>query len=285
MKTEDAHKIAGTALDRLVAALDAGQSDVLRTYLATMGKFWRYSWGNQLLIAMQRPEATHVAGYRTWQSLGRQVKKGEKGTMILAPVVYHNRREPDREQHDDGAELKPADKPTETLMGFRAAYVFDILQTEGRPLAELDRVAGEPRDYLDRLKQLVTERGITLAYSDQLGGAHGVSQGGRIVLRTGMTPAEEFEVLSHETAHEALHQDDPTSPASKTVRETEAEAVAYVVCQAIGLDTGTACSDYIQIWRGNRDTLAASLERIQRTAALIIEGIQAATSAPLRAAA
>lgn len=285
MKTEDAQKIAGTALDRLAAALEAGQSEDLRAYLATMGKFWRYSWGNQLLIAMQRPEATHVAGYRTWQSLGRQVKKGEKGAMILAPVVYDNRREAGREQHGDGTEHESADKPTETLMGFRAAYVFDIVQTEGRPLAQLDRVAGEPRDYLDRLKQLVTERGITLAYSDQLDGAHGVSQGGRIVLRTGMTPAEEFEVLSHETAHEALHQDDPANPASKTVRETEAEAVAYVVCQAIGLDTGTACSDYIQIWQGNRDTLAASLERIQRTAATIIEGIQVTEPLPQRAAA
>lgn len=284
MKTQEARSFAEKALDQLAAALDRGESDAMKAYLATMAKFWRYSWGNQLLIAMQRPHATRVAGYQAWKILGRQVRKGEKGMMILAPIVYRSRQ--GRSNEDDGdTDGGPIDMVAVRPVGFRATYVFDVAQTDGEPLPELERVEGDPQDYLDRLKAFVTERGITLAYSGQLGGAYGMSAGGRIVLRSGLMPAEELAVLAHEAAHELMHQDTVTRPASKTVRETEAEAVAFVICQAIGLQTGNACSDYIRIWSGDKAVLATSLERIRRTAAFIIDGIQVAVPPAVGAAA
>jgi hypothetical protein len=115
--------------------------------------------------------------------------------------------------------------------------------------------------------------GIAFRHSDRIGAAEGVSNGGCITIRPGLTPAAEFAVAVHEYAHELLHQGDKAPPASKKVRETEAEAVAFVVCEAIGLETGS-CVDYIHLYDGDKDTLAASLERIRTTAAGIIEGIQ-----------
>ena len=112
-----------------------------------------------------------------------------------------------------------------------------------------------------------------MSYSDRLGAAEGLSTGGTIVLRTGLDSAAEFAVLAHEAAHSLLHGQAESRPETKTVRETEAEAVAFVVCQAVGLETSTAAADYIQLYRGDKNTLLASLERIQRTAASIIHGV------------
>jgi len=123
------------------------------------------------------------------------------------------------------------------------------------------------------LKKLVQQKGITLSYSDQIGAAEGLSTGGTIVLRTGLDSAAEFAVLAHEAAHSLIHGQAESRPEAKTVRETEAEAVAFVVCEAIGLDTNSAAADYIRLWRGDKNTLLASLERIQRTAAAIIHGV------------
>jgi len=123
MKVEQAKQLTEQALDQLIQALEAGKSEALKTYLATMSRFHRYSWGNLLLIAFQMPSATHVAGFNTWKSLGRFVKKGENGIMILAPIVVKRRA------NNDAA----AEEPTGTekaLVGFRPVYVWDGLSRD-----------------------------------------------------------------------------------------------------------------------------------------------------------
>ncbi len=262
MKGHEVKKQTEEALDQLAKALDQGKSEQLKQYLSAMGRFRRYSLGNILLISFQRPGATRVAGYRSWLRLGRQVKQGEHAIRILAPILRRKRREDQQENGED------------ELVSFRGACVFDIAQTEGKPLPEFAKVRGDPAAHLERLKTMVAERGITLDYSDNMR-AEGLTSGNKIVLRSGLTPAEEFSTLVHEFAHARLHfgDEEKRRQASKTVRETEAEAVAFVVSQAIGLDTNTASADYIQLWDGDRGTLVQSLERIRYVAGEIIEEI------------
>jgi antirestriction protein ArdC len=141
--TEKTRKIAEEALDRLAAELQAGRSEALKNYLAVMGRFHRYSWGNTLLIASQRPDATRVAGFHAWHQVGRSVKKGEKGIMILAPMVVKPKETtPDRESLDEAVRVA----------GFRTAYVFDLKQTEGQPLPEFAKATGDVKDFGDKLK-------------------------------------------------------------------------------------------------------------------------------------
>ena len=265
MKGAEVKKQTEGALDQLASALDQGKSEQLKQYLAAMGKFRRYSLGNILLISFQRPGATHVAGYRTWQRLGRQVKRGEHGIRILAPIV---RRKKKTDHKNDADEEDP--------VAFRGASVFDIAQTEGESLPEFAKISGDPAEHLERLKALVAEHGVALDYSDRLR-AEGLTSGNRIVLRSDLSPADEFSTLVHELAHVRLHfgDDKERRQSSKTVRETEAEAVAFVVSQAIGLEVVGASSDYIQLYSGDKDTLVRSLERIRADAGEILDGILA----------
>jgi len=265
MKRDEVRRVAREAFEQLVKDVEAGKSDTLKAYLKAMGRFHRYSLGNAILIQLQKPNATHVAGFRAWQRLGRHVKKGEHGIAIMAPVVY--RRKAQADDTDEGAS-----EDGEIVTTFKTAYVFDISQTEGKPLPEFARMQGDPGGYLERLERFISDRGIKLERGD-LRMAEGVSIGGTILLKASLAPAEEFSVLVHELSHELMHYDEGTRPQEKTVREAEAEAVAYVVCQGIGLDVNTASSDYIQLYDGDKKTLMASLERIQRTAAAILEAV------------
>ncbi len=263
MNTDQAKTLSENALTRLMDALEHGQSEVLKVYLAVMSRFHKYSWGNILLIYTQRPDATHVAGFHSWLKLQRHVRKGEKGIVILAPMV--GRKKPDASE--------VAEDERTQLFGFRAAHVFDVAQTEGEDLPEFARVTGDPQDTTDRLKSFVASKQITLEYDERIRPAHGMSSGGKITLLPDLSAAEEFSVLAHETAHELLHRGERRKEISKTVKETEAEAVAFVVSTAIGLDPGTASSDYIQLYSGDKDTLAESLSFVQRTAAEILKAI------------
>ena len=128
------------------------------------------------------------------------------------------------------------------------------------------------------LRQLVSEHGIELRYEEQLGGADGVSEGGRIAIRQGLPAAEEFAVIVHELAHELLHRSERRKETTRTVRELEAEAVAFVVCRAAGLDGLARSSDYIQLYRGDKELLLHSLSHIQRVAAQIIDGLVAVST-------
>jgi hypothetical protein len=152
-------------------------------------------------------------------------------------------------------------------------YVFDVTQTEGKELPVLTEVQGEVMGYRERLFKFVEAQGVELNYSERIGPAKGLSHGGKITLLLGMQPAEEFSTLVHEIAHEMLHKGDRRTLTTKQVRETEAEAVAFVVCQAVGLQTGTTSQDYIQIWHGDANLLRESLEAVQQTAAVILGGL------------
>jgi hypothetical protein len=209
-----------------------------------------------------------VAGYQTWKSLGRYVKKGEKGIMILAPLF----RRPTNESNEaENAILDSSD--SRTLTGFRAVYVFDESMTAGNPLPQIGSINGDPGAHRKRLEQFVRDQGIGLEYSADIAPAKGVSEGGKIKLLPGQSPAETVATLVHEVAHEKLHRSDRRASTTKRIRETEAEAVAFVVCQAVGLETGTASADYISLWNGDAAVLLESLELVQRTAAEIITAV------------
>ncbi len=267
MKTNHARKVSEQAFNELIEAVEAGKSQKLVEFLKAMGRFHNYSLGNAILIGFQKPRATQVAGFRTWQKLGRYVQKNEKGIAIMAPIVWRKKVA----NTADKRNVKEHDE--ETALAFKTAYVFDISQTDGKPLPEFARVNGEPGVYTERLREYVTSKGIVLEYSESIGSAEGVSAGGLIKLKKGLTAAEELSVLAHEAAHEILHRDKKGTPKDKKVRETEAEAVAFVVCHGIGLDTNSASSDYIQLYNGDKETLMESLGRIQRTAAEILEAV------------
>ncbi|MHB8541455.1 MAG: ArdC-like ssDNA-binding domain-containing protein, partial [Candidatus Acidiferrales bacterium] len=238
MKVEQAKQIASNAIEQLRQALEAGHSERLKEYLAAIARFRRYSWHNVMLIASQKPDATHVAGFRAWHKLGRFVKKGEKGILILAPII--------RKKAENNGNAEPDE--SSTTIGFHAAYVFDVTQTDGQPLPEIGSVNGDPREYRERLAKFVAGQGIALEYSEDIAPARGTSSGGKITLQPGQSPAEDFATLAHEVAHEMMHRSERRSSTTKRIRETEAEAVAFVVCSAIGLDTGSAAQDYIGLY-------------------------------------
>jgi antirestriction protein ArdC len=191
MKSEQIKQFTNKAIEQLIAALNEGRSETLTQYLAAIGHFHRYSLRNVMLIASQKPTATHVAGFQTWHKLGRFVKKGEKGILILAPIVRRK---------NESAEHSETDQSS-TAVRFRAVYVFDISQTDGQQLPEIDTVNGHPREYRERLGKFTAEQGITLEYSQDIAPARGTSAGGKITLLPGQSPAEEFATLAHELAH------------------------------------------------------------------------------------
>jgi antirestriction protein ArdC len=255
MTIEQAKSLSETAISKLLEALERGQSEALKTYLSVMSRFHRYSWGNILLIYSQRPTATRVASFHAWVKMGRYVRKGERGIVILAPMVGRKKSE---------AELSE-DEQTR-VFGFRAAHVFDFSQTDGEPLPEFATVQGDPQGYTDRLKHSIACQNITLEYDSEIAPARGMSSGGKITLLPDLAPAEHFAVLVHEVGHELLHHGDRRKETTHVVRETEAEAVAFVVSSAIGLDTNTSSSDYIQLHAGDKSTLSDSLAAVQQTA-------------------
>jgi hypothetical protein len=276
-KDNPTQQLIKQAVDFLIQQLEAGKSDTLAAYLGAMARFHSYSFGNILQIARQRPTATRVAGIRAWNELGRFVKKGEKGIQILAPIIGYRRRR-------DAAEQEPNTnqdaKPAPMLIGFRAVYVFDIGQTEGADLPEFEHsITGEVGAHRDRMIAFLAAQNIKLEFNEKIAPALGVSYGGRIALLPGQSKAEEFTTLVHETAHEILHKTERRTMTTATVRETEAEAVAFIVGQAVGLEMGAASSDYIQMYAGNAALLAESLEVIQRTSAVILAAILAEDAA------
>lgn len=263
MKQDEINRRTKEAVDYLVESLQSGRSEVLVQYLAAMGRFHDYSFGNIMLIARQRPDATKVAGFRTWNSLGRFVNKGERGILILAPMVGRKREERESLPEETVASERQ-------LFGFRAAYVFDVSQTAGNDLPHLTEVQGDVMGLRERLTVWLAGQAIAVIHSADIAPARGVSSGGKITLLPGLPAAEEFATLVHEVAHELLHRGDRRLQTTKQIRETEAEAVAFVVCESLGLETGSASADYIQLWHGDAQLLTASLEVVQRTSATIL---------------
>ena len=270
-KPQTSREVIQANVQLLIEQLEAGHSEGLTAYLTAMGRFHNYSFGNILEIARQRPDATRVAGLYAWNQLGRKVMKGQKGIRILAPMIG-TRKKKDTEATKS---KDPAAVNAPVLVGFRAVYVFDVSQTEGAELPGFtERTKGEVGEFRERLIDFTIAQGIQLEFKESIAPALGMSYGGRIVILPGQEPTEEFSTLVHELAHEMLHKAERRTATTKTVRETEAEAIAFVVSQTIGLDAGRASADYIHLYHGNAALLTESLEVIQRTAALILSALE-----------
>ncbi|MBT9329545.1 ArdC family protein [Paracidobacterium acidisoli] len=265
-----AKEVIAANVQALIKQLEAGHSDALTAYLNAMSRFHNYSFGNILEIARQKPDATQVAGFWKWKELGRSVKKGEKGIRILAPIVGIRRKKD--EEAKASSDLAAINKPV--LVGFRSAYVFDVSQTEGAELPAMRQISGDVGDNRDRLVSFIERQGIELVFTERIAPALGMSYGGRIAILPGQSEAEEFSTLVHELAHEMLHKAERRTATTKVVRETEAEAVAFVIGRTVGLETGSASADYIHLYHGNASLLAESLEVIQQTSAVILAALQ-----------
>ena len=255
-------------LDTLARVVDSVRaSEEFKRYLDVQARFHRYSWHNTLLIASQRPDATRVAGYRTWQSLKRQVRKGERGIAIFAPMTYK------REETN-------ADGETEERTGifFRVVHVFDVSQTDGEPLPTVDvpDVSAAADDLLGRLRRVADSRGIAVTFK-AMGreSLYGVSKKGAVEISSEHATGQQAKTLAHELAHEAMHWED-RGPLTRSIAELEAESVAYVVCQHFGLDVEVRASRYIALWQGDSKALRESLHRISETAKAIIDDAETA---------
>jgi hypothetical protein len=243
-------------IQELAQATDAARiSEEMLHYLDMCAKFHKYSPQNVWLIMMSRHDATWVAGFHKWRSMGRYVKKGEQGIPILAPIFA-------KIINDDGEE-------EETLVGFKVVYVFDLSQTDGKTLPEPpDWKSSEQNAILtERLIQFANKKGITVKIKELTGNIQGVSRGGAILL----APEAGTKTLIHKIAHELLHKGENIER-NKTILELEAESVAYVVGQHFGLKD-LASPNYVALHSADAQMIMVHLERIRNTATQIIKTI------------
>lgn len=256
-------------------------SDAWRTMLATAARFHSYSLNNLLLITAQRPDATRVAGFRAWQAMGRQVRKGEKGIAVLAPVAY--RPTTDDAADTDTPDTGPEDRKTPARRrprAFRAAYVFDVAQTEGDPLpgAGPALLTGQaPAGLWDALAAQVAAHGYALERGT-CGGANGYTDPRAMVVRVrdDVDDAHAVKTLAHELGHiQCGHvQDLATYAICRDRCETEAESVAYIVSAAHHLDTSGYTFAYIGGWTGGDvDKVRAAAETVTKAARTILAAL------------
>ena len=283
MTRDDAMKLAEQKLKELAEALDHGRSTVLDDYLRAVARLPKYSFRNVMLIRSQRPDATHVAGFHMWKTLGRKVMKGEEGIAILAPITRRPQKNESAEQPVPSNADKRPDHDADDVnpAGFRVVYVFDVSQTEGKEFSPVSPIYGDCDDALSQLERACEQLGIAIEERPLDWGIEGVSCGGRIILKEGQDNARRFSTLAHELAHELLH-DSSQRKEHKLTREqmeTEAEAISYVICTAHGLDARDQSRDYIQMYRGNTELLMQSMRRIQCTAVTILDLMEAARGA------
>ncbi|MEM6467940.1 MAG: ArdC-like ssDNA-binding domain-containing protein [Planctomycetota bacterium] len=256
MKKDEIAKLVSIGINELNTALAEGRSVRLEEVLKLMARFNKYSFNNCLLIAQQFPDATKVMGFHGWKSVGRSVKKGEKGIGITAPLAFRK---------------KDAVADEKEIRGFRVVHVFDISQTEGDELPSLTQPTGSAAQWIEPVERLIESKGIELQYGLLDGGAYGVSSVKKIAVLSGLKPPMRLEVLIHELAHELLHPDRETRKRLKhAVMETEAQAVAQVVCQALGMEAIEHSADYIHLHNGNSEVFANSMTRIQKCASGIL---------------
>lgn len=279
-------------MDQMVARLEEGVRDIFlsdrfKDYLRFCAKFPRYSLNNQLLIMLQRPDATMCQSYTAWKDAKRYVKKGEKGIRIFAPSPFKKTIKQERRDDKGVVMTDPSGKPlTEMVevrvMAFKPVSTFDISQTEGEPLPELDikELTGSISGYeklLEVIKEVVP---ASITFEDTGTEAKGYYnwKDDRIVIRPGMGQAQTVKTLIHEVAHRYLHKadikTDPKKP--RKLKETEAEAVAYIVCQHFGIETSEYSFGYIATWAKDLDVemLKESLVCIRNTASDLIVKIE-----------
>lgn len=272
---------------------DLFESDRFKNYLNVMSKFHNYSFSNTILIAMQKPDATFVAGYNSWKnSFQRQVLKGEKGIKVIAPSPYKVKREmekidPKTQKPIMGKDGKPMTEEVEvTIPAFKVVSVFDISQTEGRelPTIGVDELTGNVEKYPQFFKAVEQASPVPVGFEKIEGGAHGYYhlEDKRIAVNEGMSELQNLKTLIHEISHAKLHDVDLNAPAEqqadrvdRRTREVQAESIAYTVCQHYGLDTSDYSFAYVAGWSSGRELaeLKASLETIRSTASELIAEI------------
>ena len=270
---------------------DLFNSDSYCNYLSTMSKFHNYSFNNTLLIAMQKPDATLVAGYKAWQkNFERHVNKGEKAIRILAPAPYKIKEERDKIDpvtqelllDKDG---NPQKEEVEiTIPAFRAVSVFDVAQTDGKPIPELaaKELLSDVEGYQDMIRAVEAISPVPIELEEIAGDSKGYydREAKRIAVQENMSESQTLKTMIHEVAHSKLHskevEQDEQMKKDRNTKEVEAESIAYTVCQHFGVDTSDYSFGYIAGWSSGRDTkeLRSSMDTIRRTASELITGIE-----------
>ena len=269
------------------------ESERYKEYLRVMSKFHNYSFNNTLLIAMQKPDASLVAGFSAWKNnFGRNVMKGQKGIKIIAPSPYKVKQEmkkidPHTQQPIIGKDGKPVTEEKEiTIPAYKVVSVFDVSQTEGKELPDIavDELTGDVERYRDFFAALEKTSPVPIGFEQVPGSSHGYYhlEDKRIAIQEGMSELQTLKTAIHEIAHAKLHDIDLNAPeneqqprATRRTREVEAESVAYTVCQHYGLDTSDYSFGYVAGWSSGRELseLKSSLETIRSAAAEIINSI------------
>ena len=253
-------------------------SDDWRRMLEVASRFHTYSANNVFLIMLQRPDASQVAGYRTWQSVGRQVRKGEKGISILAPIV----RKITVTDEETGEDVT-----LQSLASFRVVHVFDVSQTDGDPIPEVQRpilLDGDaPSGLWESLSGMVRDRGyeVQVCWSDEanaqlLGQANGSTRHDQhlVTIRYGLSDAQRCKTLAHELAHVLLHPSLAEYSRDRERCEVEAESVAFVVCNSVGLVTGEYTIPYVATWSGgDLKMVSQTAERVLKAAREILASV------------
>ena len=262
--------MASTDRDHLLDALTEGiealtSSAAWRSHLEVQGRFHRYSFSNTLLIVRQDPGASRVAGFATWKSLGRAVRKGERAIWILAPMTGRRTRMADGEEH----------RP---ILGFRPVAVFDVAQTDGEPLPKVCRTleGDDPAALFGRLADRASRLGYAVDVTELPGTTNGDCSFARRRIRVERRndPAQQVKTLAHELAHALLHEGTDDRP----LAELEAESTAFVVCHTLGLDTSGYTFGYVACWAGGGPEAVARIKssgtRIQRAASVILDALE-----------
>ena len=269
------------------------ESERYKEYLRVMSKFHNYSFNNTLLIAMQKPDASLVAGFSAWKNnFGRNVMKGQKGIKIIAPSPFKIRQEmkkidPHTQQPIIGKDGKPVTEEKEiTIPAYKVVSVFDVSQTEGKELPDIavDELTGDVERYKDFFAALEKTSPVPIGFEQIAGGSHGYYhlEDKRIAIDEGMSELQTLKTAIHEIAHAKLHDIDLNAPENeqqprvdRRTREVEAESVAYTVCQHYELDTSDYSFGYVAGWSSGRELseLKSSLETIRSAAAEIINSI------------
>ena len=283
--------VQGKDMDSIMQSLESGVEELFTSnryqeFLKTMAKFHNYSFNNTMLIAMQRPDATLVTNYKNWQSMGRQVMKGEKGITIIAPAPYKKMKE--KEVLDEnqrpimGTDGKPKTEQVEvTVPHFKAVTVFDIAQTSGEPIQTLapELLTAAVQDFDSFMQAIQKISPVPIRFDEIDGNANGYYHNAdkEIVIKKGLSESQTLKTAIHETVHAKLHDKEIMESLGvekdRLTKEVEAESVAYCVCSSFGLDTSDYSFPYIAGWSSSREMkeMKASMDVIRKTAGEMID--------------
>lgn len=265
---------------------DFFESDRYKEYLDVMSKFHNYSSNNIGLILLQKPDTSRVAGFNAWKNnFKRSVNKGEKGIAILAPAPWKKTIEVDKIDPNTNKVVLKADGTKEkeqkeiTQNYFRVVYVFDVSQTSGEPLPELvSKLSDKVQDFDDLFLVLKNVSEYPIEYEDIKSGANGYCDlvNKRIAIKEGLGEAHIIKTTIHEIAHAILHSDLKNRDKDSSTREVEAESIAYVVSNSLGIDTSSYSFGYVGAWSKDKELtqLKSSLDTIQKTANDLISNIE-----------